>query len=76
MLEPDEYLRLVASNFKIAEAHLKDTEDALHTLVENQFMLDFLIPKVKHELLLSEQMDAFVRDSQPAGVRELQPVGS
>ena len=76
MLEPDEYLRLVASNFKIAEAHLKDTEDALYTLVEKLEHCLELMPKVKHELLLNEQLDTFVHDSQPVGIRELQLVGS
>jgi len=76
MLEPDEYLRLVASNFKIAEAHLKDTEDALYTLVERLEHCLEKIPKARHELLLYEQADTFVHDSQPAGVRELQPVSS
>jgi hypothetical protein len=77
MLETDDYLRLAASNFKVAEAKLKDTEDELLRLVEKlENSLELLRKIPQDELLLQEQLDTIVRESQPADISEPHLVSS
>jgi hypothetical protein len=77
MFEVDEYLRMAASNFKTAEAHLKDAEDGLHMLrerLENCLELMKKIPR--DDLVFGEQLATPVPDSRPFDTRELRLVGS
>ncbi len=77
MFEVDEYLRMAASNFKTAEAHLRDAEDALHMLRERLENCLELMKKIPHDdLVFGEQVDTSVPDSQPFDIGELHLVGS
>ena len=77
MPQVDECLKLAASNFKIAEAHLEDAEVSLHTLLEK---LDYCLERLKNvprdASLLREQPDIKVPGSQPMGAGELDLVKS
>ena len=76
MLEVDDYLKLAASNFEIAEAQLSDAEDSLHILVRNlESCLERLRKLRQDELLLSE-LDALLHNSQTDSARELYVVNS
>ena len=67
MLGTDGYLRLAASNFKIAEAHLVDAERELHKLVERLENCSKLMSNIpKDQILLWEQIDTIVQANQPA----------
>jgi hypothetical protein len=75
MPEVEEYLKLAASGFKIAEACLEDAECSLHTLVERLEDCSELLKKIPHdELLLWKQLDINVSDSQSIDIKELHPV--
>jgi hypothetical protein len=77
MFEVDEYLKMAASNFKTAEAHLKDAEDGLHALRERLENCLELMKKIPHdEPVFEEQLDTAVHDSQPCDIEELYLVGS
>ena len=75
MLHVDEYLKLAASSFKIAEAKFQDAEEALHTL-ENELenCLECLTKLRQDELSFWENLDELVYDSQPDDLEELYPV--
>ena len=76
MTEVAGYLKLAASNFKIAEEKFKDAEDALRTLqMELENCADRLAKLPHIELLFWEQLAPFVHDSQPVGTSELHLVG-
>lgn len=67
MLGTNGYLRLAASNFKIAEAHLMDTEKELRKLVERLENCSKLMSKIpKGETLLWDQIDTIVQANRPA----------
>lgn len=67
MLGTDGYLRMAASNFKIAEAHLMDTEKELRKLVARLENCSKLMGKTPGgEVLLWEQIDTIVQANQPA----------
>ena len=77
MFEVDEYLKMAASNFKTAEAHLKDAEDGLHMLRERLENCFELLKKIPHDdLVFTEQIDTSVHDSQPFNIEEFNLVGS
>lgn len=72
MLHADDYLKLAASNFKIAEERFKDAEDALRTLQIELANCAERLAKIQHiELPFWEQLDALVHDSQPVDTKEL-----
>ena len=72
MCEVTEYLKLAASNSEIAEAHLKVAEDELHTVVEKlEDCLELMTKLRQDKLLLWDQLDTFVHDSQPLDSEEL-----
>ncbi len=77
MLGTDGYLRQAAHNFQIAEAHLMDAEKQLHQLVERLEYCSKLIKNIPgDELMLWEQVDTIIHDTQPADATGLKPVGS
>ena len=77
MPEVDEYLKLAASSFKIAEERFKDAEDALHTLkVELENCAERLAEIPHIDLLSWEQLGINVPDSRPAEIKELHLVSS
>ena len=76
MLEADEYLLQAVSNFQLAEAHLKDTEEQLRRLVDRLEDCSEIIKRItKDEPLLREPVDTVIQDNQPVGIKELEPVG-
>ena len=77
MPEIDEYLRLAASNFKIAEERFKDAEDALRTLIVELENCAERLAKIPHIDLLSwEQLGINVPESRPVEIKELHLVSS
>jgi len=77
MSEIDEYLKLAASSFKIAEEELKDAEDALRTLQEELENCAERLVKIPHIDLLSwEQFGINVPDSRPVEIKELHLVST
>jgi hypothetical protein len=69
MHKVDEYLRLAASNSKIAENRLKDAEDELHTLTEKlETCLELIKRLPRDESLLRVQSDMPVNDRQLVNV--------
>ena len=77
MPEVDDYLKLAASSFKIAEERFKDAEDALRALeVELEHCADRLA-KIPHIDLLSwKQLGIDVTDYRPVDKKELYLVSS
>ena len=72
MLETDEYLKMAASNFKTAEAHFKDAEDSLYTLLRKWEDCLARVKKLKgDESLPCVQPDTFIYDSPPLDRKEL-----
>jgi hypothetical protein len=77
MPEVDEYIRLAASNFKIAEERFKDAEDALRTLQVELNTCAERLAGIRHIDLLSwEQLGVNVPARRPAEIRGLHMVRS
>ncbi|MFC1942127.1 hypothetical protein ACFLWU_02800 [Chloroflexota bacterium] len=75
MLNTDEYLKIAASNFNTAEAHLKDAEDSLRTLLDRLEACLERMRKLSGDGLSSlVQPEIFIYDSQLLDSKALQLV--
>lgn len=76
MLDTNRYLNLAASNFRAAEAHLREAEDGLYALLERLEACSEAMKKLGLAPDLPDTPKKSARDGQLADIKEPEPVSS